>query len=299
VKIAHIINPVKVAKNNELSLVQPITFQSINEAIKHHKGADITIYTTQYPEDHEIIPAEFIVLPDLERSISSIHPDLSDRKLPLIGDIIDQLKNLKDVDYFIYTNIDIALMPYFYDFVVNYLNKGHDALVINRRRITKAHFQSNNLASMYADVGKSHPGFDCFVFDKALLAKFYFDEICIGMPFIETSFIHNIIAHAKNPSFHTKEHLTFHIGFDVLNFKKSPLYFHNKKVFFERIQPELKPLYKRAKFPYQTLPFPLRWIKTILNPALFTRNLLELESKSRLHKIKVICDEIRWRILDK
>lgn len=298
-KIAHIINPVKVAKNNELALVQPITFKSIQQAKANFKKGEITIVTTQYPEDHEIIPNDFVKLPDLERSIQDIHPELGNRKLPLIGDIIDKLKGNETAEYFIYSNIDIALMPFFYDFVASYLQKGHDALIINRRRISKKHFTSDDIAFMFADIGKSHPGFDCFVFHKDILPLLRFDEICVGIPFIETSFIHNLVAHAKNPCFITKEHLTFHIGLDVLNFKRNKLYQHNKSIFFKKIQPELKSNYKLKRFPYSELPFLLKTLKWILNPALFTKNLLELESKSVAHKLKVMVDELRWRFLEK
>lgn len=298
-KIAHIINPVKVAKNNELALVQPITFKSIQQAKANFKNGEITIITTQYSEDHEIIPDDFVKLTDLERSIKDIHPLLGDRKLPLIGDIIDKLKEYENADYFIYTNIDIALMPYFYDFVASYLQKGHDALVINRRRISKKHFLSNDLSLMYADIGKSHPGFDCFIFHKDILPKLFFDEICIGIPFIETSFVHNLVAHAKNPCFVTKEHVTFHIGLDVLNFKKNKLYLHNKSIFFNKIEPKLKSYYKLNQFPYSEQPLVIKTLKWILNPALFSKNLFELESKSIAHKLKVMLDELRWRILEK
>jgi len=60
IKLAHIINPVNVTKFSDLHKAQPITFESMRLAkdFSVHKEA-ITLCTTQFEEDHEMIPSFF------------------------------------------------------------------------------------------------------------------------------------------------------------------------------------------------------------------------------------------------
>ena len=122
VKIAHIINPVKVKESSDLYNAQPITFESMVVASKYAvKFNQITLYSTQFEEDKEIIPSDFKILSNLTKSILDINPKYKGKKLPFIKDIFEKLNEVEDADYFIYTNVDIALMPYFYDVVIDYI----------------------------------------------------------------------------------------------------------------------------------------------------------------------------------
>lgn len=296
IKLAHIINPVNVTKFSDLQIAQPITFESMRLAKEFSDNKDsITLCTTQYEEDHQIIPDFFHKCSNLSRSVLDVNPKLSQRKLPLINDILDKLSELPDHDYYLYTNVDIALMPHFYDAVFHYINAGHDAIVINRRRLSKKYTSVSELPLMFSDMGKSHPGFDCFVFKKELLQQFELDQICVGISFLEVTLVHNIFSFAKKPLFVPNAHLTFHIGMDVLVNRDNEFYRHNKSVFFGTISPKIKPYFSLHKFPYGSLSFWHRIIKWGLNPSLFFKNLLELEVQS----FKSKCDELRWRILQK
>ncbi|MBJ7428933.1 MAG: hypothetical protein JHD28_08260, partial [Bacteroidia bacterium] len=215
--IAHIINPVKVNESSDLYNSQFITFASIENAKKYcNCQAEITICTTQFEEDKSIIPNSFTVLSNLAYSILDINKKLSGKKLPLIKDILLKTNEVPNTDYIIYSNSDIALMPFFYDFVIEKIKEKHDAIIINRRRISNKYNSKEQLPQMYAELGKSHPGFDCFIFKKELLSKFNLGNICVGIPFLEVTLIHNIIAFAKNPLFVADKHLTFHIGMEVM-----------------------------------------------------------------------------------
>ena len=70
--IAHIINPVSAADNQDLHLIQKITFGSIVKA-KEYSGNDlsINIYTTQYADARGAIPSDFTILEDLSRTVAS------------------------------------------------------------------------------------------------------------------------------------------------------------------------------------------------------------------------------------
>ncbi len=255
--------------------------------------------TTQYEEDLEVIPDYFLKLSNLERSICDVNSTLNSKKLPLIKDVLNKIKEIEICEYCIYTNVDIALMPQFYDFVFKYISQGHDAIVINRRRLTKNYTTIDELPLMYSDLGKSHPGFDCFVFKKDLLDSFILDDICVGISFLEATLVHNIFSFAENPLFLPDTHLTFHLGMDVLVERKNDYYKHNRNVFFNVIYPKIAPHFSLKKFPYGTLRFPNRMIKWILNPSLFSLNYLNLEKKNVFQKMKSYLDEIRWRILQR
>lgn len=300
IRVAHIINPVKVNEKSDLHVAQPVTFETMLRSKRNSLFCDqIELYTTQFEEDKEIIPDGFRVLSNLERSVLDVNPRLAKRKLPLIGDILSKVKEMDNPDYIIFTNMDIALMPYFYDAVVLYLEKGHDALVINRRRISDRYRTIEELPLMYSDLGRSHPGFDCFVIKTELLDRFILGNICVGISFLEATLVHNIFSFAQNPLYVPDAHLTFHIGMDVLVPRNNEFYKHNRADFFGNIYPKLKPHFELKKFPYGTLPFPKRAVKWMLNPSIFTRNYLNLEGKSLWQKIKARLDEVRWRILQK
>ncbi len=299
-KIVHIINPVKVNENSDLFFAQPITFESIKKAVAFSKNPElINVVSTQYEEDIEIIPSHITKLSNLTRSVNDCNPKLIEKKLPLIKDILAKIDEIEIVDYVVYTNMDIALQPNFYDFIQFYIEQGNDAIIVNRRRISKTFTKVEELPILYAEFGKSHPGFDCFVFKKELLTDFIFDEICIGVPFLEVSFVHNLFSFAKNPIFLPDVHLTFHLGLEVMPKIQKDYYWHNRTVFFKKINPLLKSKYKLNKFPYSQLPFPKRAFKWLLNPSLFTRTYIELEQKSFLEKVKYYLNEVRWRLLQR
>lgn len=279
---------------------QPITFASLFAAKNFSKHKEkITLCTTQFQEDKSIIPDGFLSLSNLNQSVLDINSELKTRKLPLIKDILNKIKEIDSCDYCIYTNVDIAVMPHFYDTVFEYLEQGHDAIVINRRRLSKRYTKVEELPLMYADLGRSHPGFDCFVFKRSLLDSFILDSICVGISFLEVALVHNIFSFAQKPLYVPDAHLTFHIGMDVLVPRKNDFYKHNRSVFFKKIYPQLKPYFLLKKFPYGSLNFPNRMIKWGLNPSLFTRNYLNLEKKNTLQSLKAYLDEMRWRILQR
>jgi hypothetical protein len=300
-KIAHIVNPVKVAKNNRLLNAQLITFQSMKRAKEQANTTNFELIQccTQYHEDEEVIPNHFQRLSNLKNSVNDVNFELKGRKLPLISDILHKTDEVENVDFIIYTNVDIALMPFFYDSVYEYIMEGHDFIAINRRRLENKYTSSSELTKMYAELGKSHPGFDCFIFKQSLLEKLHLDGICVGVPFLEVSLLHNLLAFSENPKIIFDKHLSFHIGMNVLGFRKDSYYRHNRQVYFSKIYPNIKSKFDLNKFPYSEKSFLKRMISWILNPSVFTVDYLNLEGKNSLQKIKLKLDEIRWRVLQR
>lgn len=214
-KIAHIINPVKIGPSSDLFKAQPITFESMRRARELAKGEiEVALLTTQYPEDHEIIPDYFTITPDLDRSVMDVGDFQKERKLPLIRDILERATTaVPDADFIIYTNVDIALLPHFYLFVNKKIEEGLEAFVINRRTIHKD-FDMDTLAEAYSAIGDKHPGMDCFVIRRDLIDSFKLGDICIGANWIGRTMFTNLIVNCNRKELFKDEHLTFHIGED-------------------------------------------------------------------------------------
>ncbi len=218
--IAHIINPVIVPSSSDLFRAQPITFKTLKTAKEFAaREVDVTLFTTQFPEDRAFVPEGFRVLRDLDRSILDFGQFHQNRKLPLLKDILDRLYEASEAEYLIYTNVDIAVMPHFYLAVNRLLKKGHDGIVINRRTISKDH-EDDDLPLMYAEIGDDHPGHDCFIFRRDAYPRYVLGNVCIGVLFVGRALICNLACHANNFMEFKQEHLTFHIGDDRVAHKQ-------------------------------------------------------------------------------
>jgi hypothetical protein len=297
VSIAHIINPVGVSPTHPLFAIQQITFESIRHAKIFSVARNIEICSTQFEEDKSVIPSFITVLPNLCRSVLDENKFTKQRKLPLVADILNALGQHSKADYFVFTNMDIGLMPSFYESVFTEIENEHDAILITRRRIANAYHSINQLPVIYADLGKPHPGYDTFVFKRELLEKFILDKVCVGIPFLEVSLLHNLVAFSSNLKLMDRAHLTFHIGMEVMPPVDEEYYQHNRKCYETQILPKLKPLLAKEKFPYSDLSFFSRMLKWGLNPCYRTSLMLEMEGMNAKRKAKFLLDEIRWKIL--
>lgn len=215
-KIAHIVNPVKLPATHELSIAQPITYETMRYAKKFAKKtnkADVELWCTGYTEDQEAFPEGFNVAPRLTKSILDYAQfESAERKLPLFQDILNVLYESSDADYFIQTNVDIGLMPHFYTTVARLIEKGFDALIINKRIIWGGYKSIDDIPLMYCDPGTNHNGCDCFVFKKDVYPDYDLGLLCMGTPWSETALAANMVRYAKKFRHLVKSHLTFHIG---------------------------------------------------------------------------------------
>ena len=114
--------------------------------------------------------------------------------------------------FLVYTNADICLLPHFYGSVVGLIAHGFEAMTINRRTIPPHARELSNLDKMYAEFGRSHPGYDCFVFPLAHFDRYVSSNACIGGDFVARSLLYNMIANSKHMLMLRQAHLTFHIG---------------------------------------------------------------------------------------
>lgn len=216
-KIAHIINPVRVDSSSDLLTAQPITFETMRAARSFSsQWVKVTQLTAQFPEDRAAVPNDFTPTLDLERSVLDIRGFNVPRKLPLVKDILDRLYHNTGADYLIYTNVDIALQPYFYWTVSKIIEQGCEAFVINRRTIPGTYRRVDEIPLMYSDVGEKHPGWDCFVFKRNLYPQFNLGTACIGSGWIGRVIITNLACFSKRFEVFTDLHATFHIGDELV-----------------------------------------------------------------------------------
>jgi hypothetical protein len=227
IKIAHIINPVKVPVDHPsyLYFAQPVTFQSMLNAKKYvtarkFLNIDVELYTTQYPEDREIIPKGFVVTKDLTASIHNfVKFENKSKKLPRIKDIINRLYENSTAEYFIYTNADITLEPRFYARIARLLRGGYDALCIHRcdvpKKVDGVRINVKNMDRLYHLITQDHPGHDCFVFKRVWVPKIDTGNVFVGYLPVGAVLKKQILRFAtKFKELDSTLRLTFHLGSD-------------------------------------------------------------------------------------
>lgn len=234
-KFIHLINPfISNEINNKIS---NLTLDSIENAKKTIKYDDLEIINcyTCYEEDLVLMNnRNFKQLDLLQRSIKDIHKFNKPKKFPLIFDILDTIKNI-DGDYVIYTNIDINIIPNFYNEIYEYIQKGFDGFTINRVTIHTNDILNSNINDLYELVkdGEYHPGLDCFIFRKEILKDIPREDMCIGTSYFDR-YIYNYVHSLSNNSVHMmKPYLTFHIG-DDRNWVDAEEYIRYNKQLYEK-----------------------------------------------------------------
>jgi hypothetical protein len=211
--IAHIVNPVRVPPTSDLFAAQPVTFAAIRRARESaSRPESIQLFSAQFPEDRDMVPAGFTAVPDLTRSVQDEGSFQHPRKLPLLYDILERLYTGSQAEYLIYSNVDIAPMPYFYSSIQHLTGLGFDGFAVNRRTISGRYKFPSDLPLMYAEAGEKHKGWDCFIFHRSLFPEFKLGTACIGSGWIGRIMIINLACLAKKFHIFSDFHLTFHIG---------------------------------------------------------------------------------------
>ncbi len=277
---AHIINPVTANENKELFETQKTTFASMLKAKQAFSQPDsIELYTVgRFPSYADCVPEGMKELPALTRDVSDF---VSNKKLkfPFLNDILQAAYDNTGAEYLIYTNLDISLMPYFYQTVSYYLNDGADALVINRRRLHNKFETEKRVEILQAEVGKLHPGYDCFVFKRSLFTKFIRKNICLVAPPACNDLFHNIFTFADNPKLLVDKHLTFHVGLELYKEWGSPEHWKYNYTEYVTFLSELYPHMDIEKFPGSDLNIFDRHFKWLMNPTLDYRIMFKLDAR--------------------
>lgn len=220
--IAHVINIFKCDPNHKsyLYYALPITVTSMEVSKKHSlkKGIKVDLYAAIFKEDEKYVPKSFTKLKFLQKSTDKYLN--TKKKLPYIKEIITKLYFESKADYLIYTNADIGLSKNFYEEVYKLIKKNKlESLIINRRDNIPKFYKGkrltyNNLELIYNLKGDIHYGWDCFIFHRKLVNKFYLDKLFIGFP--PWGFILKLQLELLSTNFYEFKNLflTFHIGKD-------------------------------------------------------------------------------------
>jgi hypothetical protein len=227
IRLHHVISPVDAHAPASLQTAQTLTFTALTLA---KQTADLSRLplnvrqtAVQFAGDDNEIPESMDVLSNLDRSAAELADFHQPRKLPLLWDILQRADEASRSDrigregrheYLIYTNIDISPMPYFYTFLYHMLRFGFDSLAINRRTISSAYREASDLPIMYADMGRPHPGLDCFIFRRDLFQRFVPFHSIVGMGFVMRGLLFNLVATSEKMAIVTDAHATFHVGDD-------------------------------------------------------------------------------------
>ena len=277
---AHIINLFDAPSTSDLKLAQEVTVASMvkarNTAIE---DVSVELLSAQANEDRHLISNEFRCTADLATNVQDFRSFDKKLELPILRDILDRAFNESEADYIIFTNADIGVQPHFYQKVNEFIEDGHDAFMINRRRISAKFNSVNELEQMYAEKGLKHPGFDCFVFKRDLYPKFSLANVCIGVPFIGITLSQNIFCFAENPKAFTDEYLTFQIGLEIFK-KRAPKEFlsYNRQEFWKAMR-EIWPNLNTKKWPHGNTFVLARLVRWGLHPCFPIRLALKLEPR--------------------
>jgi hypothetical protein len=289
-KFVHIINPFNAGNSLTGTKVQAITAECMRRAAREYGENNVRLVSAQYEEDLNVVPESFVKTENLTRSLKDVSGIPGNKKLPLIGDIIAKLTQFNDSDYFIYTNTDISPQTNFYSAIATHLEKsGCDALIINRRRIEE-NLIDKPLEELYAQKGESHPGYDCFIFKKELLSKFDFGNVVVGIPGIGFIFAHNLFLHANHCKVLYHEHLTFHLGMEIVkpwSSKEEVKFQHDEIRSFLR---KNKSKFQISKFPGYHFPFFKRHNFWLMNPLFHYPLMFRLDMKNLWDGRKIIRD---------
>lgn len=278
ITLAHLVNVFHAPASSDLHTAQPITLETMRRA-RAAAGENISVelWAAAYPEDRDRIPEDFKATPPLQHSVLDHHPFLQPVRLPLIRELLQGLYDNTTAEYLIYTNVDIALYPEFYRRVAQFIHDGHDAFIINRRRIPGHYTRIEELDTMLQEPGKNHPGFDCFVFHRSLYPQLVLENLCIGVPFFEISFSQNLFCLAQHFRLYDNEKLTFHIGMEIFKRRMPKEYIRYNRQQYYAIIRQLEPLLDSRKFPYADRWWLYRWITWGLHPCIPIRLAMRLD----------------------
>ncbi len=223
----HIVNPVGVSKDNGFYNIQQVTFEAMKRAWEERGPLSVDLMTSQYEEDHSVIPDFFTKTPDLTDSVLDVNSFAKKRKLPFIASILERALKYSNSDYIIFTNVDIIPSPNFYSEIDKLIKEGNVAFTINRRTVNRFPDTPDKLDEIFNQEGNSHPGHDCFIFPRLWIEKFILGRIIVGAPWLGFSILANMACVGRGINVFQDLRLTRHLGDDQQWQSKENLEYRN------------------------------------------------------------------------
>jgi hypothetical protein len=286
ISFTHVLNTVSAAENKYLFDLQAHTIDSMNRAKQY--AADFTgVHFLQVSTSH--VPAPLLHEATCMQSdccITNIPGLEQEKKLPLLLRMLKDGLKADDSEYIVYTNTDIILAPQFYTFVAERIAQGHDAIVINRRRVSDSYLKNYNYDLLVSETGLLHIGYDTFVLKKSLLEKFVMTDICVGVEGACNDLFLNSFVFAENPILLTHQNLTFHIGYELVKeWGNKKITAHNLKE-LHLLNKKIGPMIDITKFPGSNRSFFSRHFRWLMNPTVSYPVLLKADLKQFFSKRK-------------
>jgi hypothetical protein len=222
-RFVHVVNPFRSPGGDCDDRTQALSYETMRRAKDFSLDVPVHLAAVVAEAEQDCVPEAFDLAGTLSRTVDQIAQFEHPRPLPLLFDILElgcrhatelagQHGDAPEDVFLVYTNADICLLPHFYGSVVGLIAHGFEAMTINRRTIPPHARELSNLDKMYAEFGRSHPGYDCFVFPLAHFDRYVSSNACIGGDFVARSLLYNMIANSKHMLMLRQAHLTFHIG---------------------------------------------------------------------------------------
>jgi hypothetical protein len=301
-RFVHIINPYDPGSSEKSQRILEFTFNSLKNAVRQSdENVSVKLVTSQFASDRPFIPEGFTITSDLTRSLSDVAGFPVKKRLPLMSDVLDKLQQFPDADFYIYSNMDIAPVPGFYNSVAEILKaRRSDALIINRRRVSE-NLWNEKPEIIFAEPGLPHPGYDCFVFSREILAKLEFGNATPGVPGIGFLFAHNLFLAAASCVVLADVRLTYHVGLEVVKewADKNVVEFQRNEIL--KFLRKHKNEFRIQNFPGYNLPFFTRHFRWLMNPLFLYPMMLRLDMKSCFDGRKIIHPEkeeaalLKWK----
>ncbi len=213
----HILNTYADRNANGLDATQQQTIATMEVAksfSEMNSNDAIDFVSVQEGKHKSFVPKTFCDSINLDRNSTSLEGFKEHRELPFVFDVLNCGHSSSiNSDYIIFTNADICLVPHFYTVVSEILSRGFDSMIINRRTVDEFSGKEDVPLAL-ADMGKVHPGLDCFVFPRKWMDSFVYNKACIGTILVMRGLVLNMVAHAQSLIVLTRAHLTYHYGDD-------------------------------------------------------------------------------------
>jgi hypothetical protein len=216
-RFVHLLNVYAKKGRKTLDQEQTQVLESLREAqqVYARQGGQVSFVAACEESERQLVPAEFAVKTCIRRRANELPEFRSLPPLPFLFDVLAaaRAETTKPHEFVVYTNFDIVVQPFFFQFLDYFIGRGFDALIVTRRTVDAVSLEAP-LFIAQSDVGKPHPGMDCFVFPREWLESFTTNTAITGAGLVMRSLLYNLVAKAQRLLFLCSAHLTLHYGDD-------------------------------------------------------------------------------------
>ena len=211
-RFRHVLPVVGRSAPSDLRRAQRETLTAVERAVAFgRQRVDVSVVGARFAD--EDLPASYLEdAPVLTASSQDLGDFARRRRLPLLRQVLEGLRTSDHCDYLIYTNIDIAPQPGFYEVIDEIARRGHDFFTITRRDVAEPFTTSP--AVTRAQLGFGHPGTDTIVFKASLLDEVDVGDVLLGVKWVARALVWQLTLLAERPRHFHDLHATYHLGYD-------------------------------------------------------------------------------------